>query len=84
MNPKEAVVGIYQVGGSGLTDPADCSVYLLRGEPCVLIDAGAGASASDILCEGHYGIIEVKKPSEVYPTASENSGILKWDGAFFR
>ncbi len=40
---------VYQVGGPGLTDAADCMVYLVKGSPSVLIDAGAGASAREIL-----------------------------------
>ncbi len=47
--PREIVEGIYQVGGPDLTDPADCMVYLVVGRPCILIDAGAGPSAPEIL-----------------------------------
>ena len=32
---------VYQVGGPHLTDPKDCSVFLIRDEPSVLIDCGA-------------------------------------------
>ena len=37
------------MGGPDLTDPSDCMVYLVRGNPCILIDAGAGPSAPEIL-----------------------------------
>lgn len=31
---------VYQIGGSHLTDPKDCSCFLIRDDPCVLIDCG--------------------------------------------
>jgi len=41
---------VYQVGGSSLSSPQDCCVYLVKGErESVLIDAGAGKSASIIV-----------------------------------
>ncbi len=47
--PREIIRGIFQVGGPDLTDPSDCMVYLVRGNPCFLIDTGAGPSAAEIL-----------------------------------
>ncbi len=35
---------VYQVGGSGLSHPDDCSVYLVDAGDLVMIDAGAGRS----------------------------------------
>jgi hypothetical protein len=32
---------VYQVGGPHLTDAKDCSVFLIRDDPSVLIDCGA-------------------------------------------
>jgi len=43
----EVCPGIYQVGGNSLSYPQDCCVYLVEGDSeSVLIDAGAGKSAS--------------------------------------
>jgi glyoxylase-like metal-dependent hydrolase (beta-lactamase superfamily II) len=50
MKPKEIVEGVYVVGGPGISDPRDCSVYLIDAGPEeVLIDAGAGPGADAIL-----------------------------------
>ncbi len=41
---------IYQVGGYGITDMDDCSIYLVNSDPeLVLIDAGIGRSFSRIV-----------------------------------
>ena len=40
---------IYMVGGSGLSHPYDCSVYLVDAGDLVLIDCGAGMSFAEIL-----------------------------------
>jgi len=48
MGPEEIVKGIYIVGGSDITDPKDCSVYLIDAGELILIDAGAGASVEAI------------------------------------
>jgi glyoxylase-like metal-dependent hydrolase (beta-lactamase superfamily II) len=42
--PLEVSKDVYLIGGSEITHPADCSVYLLGGEEPVLIDCGAGES----------------------------------------
>lgn len=50
MKPKEIAKKVYVVGGPGISDPRDCSVYLVDAGPeCVLIDAGAGPGADVIL-----------------------------------
>ena len=50
MKPKEIAEGVYVVGGPGISDPRDCSVYLVDAGPeYVLIDAGAGPGADAIL-----------------------------------
>jgi glyoxylase-like metal-dependent hydrolase (beta-lactamase superfamily II) len=50
MVPKEIAKRIYLVGGSGVSHPADCCVYLVdAGEELVLIDSGAGPGAGAIL-----------------------------------
>ncbi|MBM3131916.1 MAG: MBL fold metallo-hydrolase [Chloroflexi bacterium] len=36
--------GVYQIGGSGLSDPYDCAVYIIDAGDLVLIDSGAGMS----------------------------------------
>ncbi len=47
-DPFQITDGIYMVGSSEMTDSRDCSVYLLDVGELVLIDAGAGPSASRI------------------------------------
>jgi glyoxylase-like metal-dependent hydrolase (beta-lactamase superfamily II) len=49
VGPEEIVRGIYLVGGSDITDPKDCSVYLLDLGELVLIDTGAGTSVNAIV-----------------------------------
>jgi len=50
MKPFEICEDIYQIGGPYLSDPDDCSVYLVRSEPqLVLIDCGAGRSFEVLL-----------------------------------
>jgi len=40
---------VYQVGGSHITDPKDCSIYLIDAGELILIDTGAGASVQKIV-----------------------------------
>jgi len=40
---------VYQVGGSDISHPADCSVYLIDCGDLVLIDSGAGPSYSQLV-----------------------------------
>jgi len=40
---------VYAIGGSELTDPYDCCVYLLGGPQSVVIDCGAGASFNQLV-----------------------------------
>jgi glyoxylase-like metal-dependent hydrolase (beta-lactamase superfamily II) len=49
MKPKEITKDIYLVGNSDMTDPKDCSVYLIDFGELVLIDTGAGASVNAII-----------------------------------
>lgn len=49
MGPEEIVKDIYLVGSSDITDPKDCSLYLLDLGELVLIDTGAGTSVSGII-----------------------------------
>jgi len=50
MKPKGIAERVYVVGGPGISDPRDCSVYLVDAGPEeVLIDAGAGPGADAIL-----------------------------------
>jgi glyoxylase-like metal-dependent hydrolase (beta-lactamase superfamily II) len=49
MKPKEVAKDIYLVGNSDMTDPKDCSIYLLNLGELVLIDAGAGTSVDRIV-----------------------------------
>jgi glyoxylase-like metal-dependent hydrolase (beta-lactamase superfamily II) len=49
VGPREIIKGIYLVGSSDITDPKDCSVYLLDLGELVLIDAGAGMSVDTII-----------------------------------
>lgn len=47
---KEITSGIFQVGGSGLTDAEDAAVYLIRfGHSGALVDAGYGRRTEDLL-----------------------------------
>ena len=48
MEPTEVSENIYIVGSSEITDPRDCAVYLIDLGDLVLVDAGAGPSASQI------------------------------------
>ena len=48
-DPYEISNNIYVVGSSELTDPRDCAVYLIDLGELVLVDAGAGPSASQIV-----------------------------------
>jgi glyoxylase-like metal-dependent hydrolase (beta-lactamase superfamily II) len=48
VGPEEIVKDIYLVGGSDITDPKDCSVYLLDLGELVLVDTGAGTSVDAI------------------------------------
>lgn len=48
--PYRIFEDVYQVGGSDLTDPDDCSVYLVNSDPeLVLIDSGIGRSVKRIV-----------------------------------
>jgi glyoxylase-like metal-dependent hydrolase (beta-lactamase superfamily II) len=49
MGLKEIIKDIYLVGSSDITDPKDCSVYLLDLGELVLIDTGAGMSVDAII-----------------------------------
>lgn len=49
MGPEEIIKDIYIVGSSDITDPKDCSVYLIDLGELILIDAGAGTSVEDII-----------------------------------
>ena len=49
MGPQEIVKGIYQVGGSDITDSNDCAIYLMNLGDLVLIDTGAGSSVDGII-----------------------------------
>jgi len=46
---QHIVPHVYQIGGSDITDPKDCSVYLIDTGELVLIDTGAGASVNKIV-----------------------------------
>ena len=49
MKPREITKDIYLIGGAEITDPQDCSIYLLNVGELVLIDTGAGESYDAIL-----------------------------------
>ncbi len=66
--PLEVIRDIYQVGGSGLTDPADCLVYLVKGNPWVLIDAGAGPSAPEIAALAEEAGVSLEEPGVLFLT----------------
>jgi len=42
--PRRIWQDVYQIGGSGISHPDDCSVYLVDAGDLVMIDAGAGRS----------------------------------------
>lgn len=46
--PYKALDDVYVVASSEITDPRDCTVYLIDLDELILIDAGAGPSASQI------------------------------------
>lgn len=48
--PKKVCDGVYIIGGSDITRPEDCCVYLVEaGNELVLIDAGAGRSVGQLI-----------------------------------
>jgi glyoxylase-like metal-dependent hydrolase (beta-lactamase superfamily II) len=49
MGPREITKDIYIIGGADITDPRDCSVYLIDLGELIMIDAGAGASYDEIV-----------------------------------
>ena len=49
MKPQEIIKGVYLVGSSEITDPGDCSVYLMDLGELVLIDTGAGMNTDAII-----------------------------------
>jgi glyoxylase-like metal-dependent hydrolase (beta-lactamase superfamily II) len=49
MKPHAITERIYLIGGSDITDPRDCSVYLLDLEEFVLVDSGAGSSVDQLV-----------------------------------
>jgi metallo-beta-lactamase class B len=49
LDPSEVSENIYIVGSSEITDPRDCAVYLIDLGELILVDAGAGPSASQIV-----------------------------------
>ena len=50
-NFKKILDNVYQIGGSQLSDPADCSIYLAKVGPneSVMIDCGAGNSFHELI-----------------------------------
>jgi len=48
-SPLKVTDDIYLVGSSDMTDPRDCSVYLLNVGELILIDTGAGVNAGQIV-----------------------------------
>jgi glyoxylase-like metal-dependent hydrolase (beta-lactamase superfamily II) len=49
VEPKKIIENVYQVGGSDLSHPYDCAVYLLEAGELVLIDAGLGLGVHNIV-----------------------------------
>ena len=49
VDPSEISKNIYLVGSSDITDPRDCAVYLINLGELILVDAGAGPSAAQIV-----------------------------------
>jgi glyoxylase-like metal-dependent hydrolase (beta-lactamase superfamily II) len=49
MKPYQVCKDVYQVGGSEISHPYDCSVYLLDAGDLVLIDSGAGESYETLI-----------------------------------
>lgn len=49
MGPEEIIKDVYLVGSSDVTDPKDCSIFLLDLGELVLIDTGAGMSVDAII-----------------------------------
>ena len=47
--PYQVCKGVFQVGGSGLSHPNDCSVYVVDAGSLVMIDAGAGESFDELV-----------------------------------
>ncbi len=48
MKPTEIIKDIYIIGDSGMTDPKDCSIYLIDLGELVMIDTGAGHSVDKL------------------------------------
>lgn len=49
MKPVEVIKDIFMIGDSDITDPRDCSIYLINLGELILIDAGAGSSIDKII-----------------------------------
>ena len=49
MGPEKIISGVYLVGSADITDPKDCSIYLMDLGELVLIDTGAGISVDAII-----------------------------------
>lgn len=48
--PSQVCANVYAIGGSGLSDPYDCAVYLIAaGDDLVLVDSGAGRSFEKLI-----------------------------------
>ncbi len=49
INPRRIDTDVYMIGGSDLSHPDDCSVYLIDAGGLVMIDSGAGASFDQLI-----------------------------------
>ncbi|MCX8021704.1 MAG: MBL fold metallo-hydrolase [Syntrophorhabdaceae bacterium] len=49
MGPREIIRDVFLIGDCELTDPMDCSVYLINLGDMVLIDTGAGTSVERLI-----------------------------------
>ncbi|MHB8084518.1 MAG: MBL fold metallo-hydrolase [Dehalococcoidia bacterium] len=47
--PYRVIDGIYMIGGSEISDPMDCCIYLVDAGELVLVDTGAGKSTGKLI-----------------------------------
>ncbi len=59
---------IYMIGGSGLSHPNDCSVYLIDADDLVLIDCGAGNSFDQLVANIESTGLDPKKLTTILIT----------------
>lgn len=66
--PSKICRDVYQIGGSGLSDPYDCAVYIIDAGDLVLIDSGAGTSFKKLVANITNSGLDPKKLKAILVT----------------